>query len=359
MKEKINSLQLSSIFALLIFSSSIGISLYTTIKIAGIDSYISVFIGGILGIIPLLLVLYIFSYDIDKPIYEKNKIIFGNFLGNIINFIISILYLVVAITILFNTSNFIVSQYLSDTPLLLIMIIFMLVILHAVNKGIECISRVSAIFVIITLFFFLFGICGTISEVKIDNLKPFLEFGLEKPIIGGFVNTLMSTAPIYTILIIPKKDICDNEKTAKYLIISYMIASITLFLISFVANAVLGKYLTGLYQFPGYIALKRISLFGFIDRIENFLSLQWILSAFVTLSMIIYYLIKNIKKNGNSKILNILVGSIIIFLSYKSFRNNTAFNSYLYNYYPYILSLLTVMYFVISISIFIKKKLKK
>ncbi len=215
MKEKINSIQLASIFTLLIFSSSIGISLYTTIKIASIDSYISVFLGGLLGIIPLLLVLYIFNYDIDKPIYEKNKTIFGHFLGNIINIIILLLYLIVAATILFNTSNFIVSQYLSDTPLILIMIILMLIILYTINKGIETISRTSAIFVIITLFFFLFGICGTLSEIKIENLKPFLEFGIEKPLIGSFVNMLMSTAPIYTILIIPKNNLCDNKKTAK------------------------------------------------------------------------------------------------------------------------------------------------
>ena len=56
------------------------------------------------------------------------------------------------------------------------------------------------------LIFFLFGICGTLSEIKIENLKPFLEFGIEKPLIGSFVNMLMSTAPIYTILIIPKNN---------------------------------------------------------------------------------------------------------------------------------------------------------
>ena len=359
MKEKINSIQLASIFTLLIFSSSIGISLYTTIKIASIDSYISVFLGGLLGIIPLLLVLYIFNYDIDKPIYKKNKTIFGHFLGNIINIIILLLYLIVAATILFNTSNFIVSQYLSDTPLILIMIILMLIILYTINKGIETISRTSAIFVIITLFFFLFGICGTLSEIKIENLKPFLEFGIEKPLIGSFVNMLISTAPIYTILIIPKNNLCDNKKTAKYLFISYAIAATTLFLISFIANSILGKYLIELYQFPGYIALKRISLFGFIDRIENFLSLQWILSSFITLSMIIYYISKNIKRSGKSKLLNTIIVIITILVSYNIFKNNTSFNSYLYEYYPYILSALLIMYIVITLTIFIRKKLKK
>ena len=64
MKEKINSLQLSNTFLLCILSSSIGLSLFTTIKITGHDSYIGVAIGALIGIIPLLFFLYIFNYSI-------------------------------------------------------------------------------------------------------------------------------------------------------------------------------------------------------------------------------------------------------------------------------------------------------
>ena len=60
MKEKITNLELTSTMFLLLFSCSLGLAPYITIKIAGIDAYIGVMIGTLLGIIPLLLLLYLF-----------------------------------------------------------------------------------------------------------------------------------------------------------------------------------------------------------------------------------------------------------------------------------------------------------
>ena len=123
MKEKINNIEFSSTLFLILFSCTLGIAPYITIKIAGIDSYIGVIIGSIISLIPLFIFIYIFNYEIDKPIYQKTKIIFGNTLGTIINIFLTILYFILAITILFNTSNFIISQYLTDTPITLVIII--------------------------------------------------------------------------------------------------------------------------------------------------------------------------------------------------------------------------------------------
>lgn len=359
MKEKINSIQFTSTFILCIISSSIGLSLYTTIKIASIDSYISVVIGSILGLIPLILFLYIFNYQIDAPIYKKNTLIFGKIFGNIINIIITILYLIIGITILFNLGNFIVSQYLSETPLLLILIVLGLTIFYIINKGIETITRVSSIFIVIVIFSFIFSFIYLFQEIKLDNLKPILEFGLKKPLLGGFVNMLITTSPIFTLLIFPKENITDEEKITKYIIIGYIISAIIIFLISFLSNAILGKYLIKLYQYPGYISLKKISLFNFIDRIENFLSIHWILSCFICLSIILYYIKTNIKRKGNSKLLNIFLCIIVIILSYNIFKNNTQFNNYIYMYYPYILLTLLIIYIIIALSIIIKKKITK
>ena len=69
MKEKISSSELSSTLLLCIVSSSIGLNIFTTIRLAGINSYISVLIGTILGIIPL----FIFIYLITKVIYQYTK----------------------------------------------------------------------------------------------------------------------------------------------------------------------------------------------------------------------------------------------------------------------------------------------
>lgn len=359
MKEKINSLQFVNTYILCIISASIGLSLFTTIELAGHDSYIGTLCGIFMGLIPLFLFLYIFNYKKDLPLYEKTIYIFGTILGNIINILITLLYIVIAITVLFNLTNFIVSQYLADTPLLIVMSIFIFVVYHILNKGVETITRVSSLFIVIVLSLFLFSFICLSQEFQIDNLKPFLEHGLKNPVLGGFINMLIALSPMYTLLIIPKNNLVDKEKVTKYICIGYFISGFIVFSISILSNGILGKYLIKLYQYPGYMSLKKISLFGFIDRIENFISLHWILSSFVNLAMILYFIKSNIKRKDNSKILNLLLCILIVGVSYKIFNNNTMFNNYSYKIYPYFCGALIFIFLVLTISIFIKKGIEK
>ena len=245
-----------------------------------------------------------------------------------------------------------------DTLLIYVMIVLGLIIYYTLNKGIEVISRISIIFAIIFILLFIFGSISIVGEIKIDNLKPILEFGLNKPLISGLVNSLITTMPFYTLLSIPKDNVKNKKKTTKYFIIAYIIASVMLIVIAFIPNSIMGKYLIDLYQYPGYITLKKISLFKFIDRIENFLSLHWILSCFITIVMCLYYVSNTIKK-GNSKLLNIILCFTTIFISYKIFRNNTVFNNYIYYVYPYILIGIFSIFVIVGINIIIRKLLKK
>ena len=190
MKTKINNLELSSTLFLLIFSCTLGIAPLISIRICGINSYISVLIGALIGIIPLCIFLYIFNYELDKPINEKTKIIFGKVLGTIINFLSIPFILLLGITQLFNISNFVISQYLINTPLLLIIIVIAITSLYIANKGIKIITKTSFIYAIIILIIFVIAISGLLPEIKIDNLKPILEFGIKKPLIAGLINGL-------------------------------------------------------------------------------------------------------------------------------------------------------------------------
>ena len=132
---------------------------------------------------------------------------------------------------------------------------------------------------------------------------------------------------------------------------------IIIFTIAIVTSSILGKYLLQTYQYPVYITLKRISLFNFIDRIENFLSFQWILSEITVIAMTIYSVSKNIK-NKESKLINLIITILMITSSYLIFKNNTSFNEYLYTIYPYLLIPLLIIYIIIFIGALIKKKYK-
>ena len=359
MKEKINNLELSSTIFLILFSCTIGIAPYITIEIAGINSYIGILIGTIIGLIPLLMFIYISNYEIDKPLYIKTKIIFGKVLGTIINIILIILYLILATTILFNTSNFIISQYLTDTPIILVTIIFALTGYHAINKGINTITKTSLIYTIIIIVLFILATIGLIPEIELDNLKPILEYGINKPFIAGLTYSLILTIPISSLMLIPKNNIDNYHKTTKYIIITYLITSIMIFFMAIVTSTCLGRYLLIQYRYPVYMTLKRISIFGFIDRIENFLSIVWILSSFIAYTIPLCYIKDTITNKNNNKIINILIIIITIILSITIFKNNTSFNHYLDSTYPYILLITLIIYIIIFIIIIIKKVLKR
>lgn len=357
MKERTTNLQLSSILFLGIFASTIGISPYTSIKIASLDSYISVIIGFIIGMIPFFIFLYIFNYKKTLDINTKNRLILGK-LGIIFSILLTTLYFIVGMTTVFNISNFIISQYLTDTPLILIIIVIVFTSGYIASKGIKTISKTSFIYFILVIMLFIICILGILPEIKLDNLKPFLEYGLKKPFIAGIMNALFYTTPIYPLLIIPKDDIKDNEKTSKILLLFYFILMVITFSIAIVSSAVLGKYLLNFFQYPGYITLKRISLFKFIDRIENFLSLQWIIANFTYISLIIFYINNTIFKK-NKKIFITVISILLIIGTYLIFENNTIFNNYLTNIYPYILLAIFILYIIIFIGAFIRKKFNK
>ena len=247
---------------------------------------------------------------------------------------------------------------MTDTPITLVIIILSLTAYHTSNKGITTISKISLIYTLIIIILFIIATIGLIPEIELDNLKPVLEYGIKNPIIAGMTYSLVLTIPISSLLIIPKKEIENYYKTTKYIIITYLVTIIMIIFMSLVACACLGRYLISMYQYPVYITLKKISIFGFIDRIENFLSIEWILSTFVTFTLPIINIQSNINKKNN-KIINLIIIIIIIIATMILFKSNTSFNHYLDSIYPYILLIILIIYIIIFITIIIKKGIKK
>lgn len=353
-KQKFTSFQFACLLVFPILALFSGIGTNNIIKIAKIDSYLSPIIAGIFGILIILLFIYIFNYLPDKNIVDKNKYLFGNILGTIINYIISILFLLIGIILIYNISNFAVSQFLSETPLFVVTTLLGLVLIYNVNKGIENISRVGIIFFAIICFLTLISTIGNLGNIKLDNLKPVLEFGIKKPIYGGIFLVIGDIVPIFSMLIVKKNSLINKKKTPKYLFIFYFIAITFIFLAIFITISSLGIYLSLEYQYPEYTVLKKISLLNFIDRIENFIYVKWILSSIMCLSMIIYYITSNINKNSKKLVPTIIV-SIIIFVALYLFKNNTIFYNFTSKFYPYIGLLLLLIFVIITINIFIRK----
>ena len=358
MKWKINSLQYAAILAFLIYIPTLGIGTHLIINISKNDAYISTIIMGILGIIILLLFNYIHSYNKDESISTTIINLYGKILGNIINIIICIIFLIISITYLYNLSNFITSQFLNQTPTIIIIISITILIAYNLSKGFQNMSRVSLILFIINFTLFTLTIIFILPHTDINKLKPFLSNNTTSITKSGLLLTSTNILPIFSLLCIPRNNIKDNNKLNKYLIIFYIIAITSCFLKVATTISSLGIYLSKMYQYPEYISLKEINLLGFIERSENILSIQWILGYVIAISMLIYYISSTIKiKNDKpNNIITIIILIIITYLTKKIFINNTMFNYYITNIFPYITMILLLIFVLITITIFIKKR---
>lgn len=353
-KNKLTITQFACLIVFPILALFSGIGTHNTIKISEIDSYISVIYSYLLGFIPLLLFMLIFNYKKELNITDKIKYLFGNILGTIINYIINILVLCIGIVLLYNISNFAISQFLAETPLLVFMLMLGTILVYNVSLGIENISRVAIIFLFIICILTVISTSGILPNFEMSNIKPILENGYTNPMKGGLILTLTNVIPTFILLIIPKTKIENNEKINKYLIIFYTLAFIFAFLAMLLTIGSLGIYLCDIYQYPEYTVLKKISLFKFLDRIENFIYVKWILSSVICLSLIIYYLNISIKKDSK-KILPIIIVGITIYLALNTFKNNTMFYNFILNVYPYICLLLLSVFLIIGVNIIIRK----
>lgn len=356
---KISSLQFSTLMVYPILSLFSGIGLYNIVKIAEVDSYISTIIATILGILIILLFMFIFNYKKDLTLAEKNIYIFGKIIGTIINYIINILILITGICLIYSISNFIVSQFLTETPVYIILIFLSLVIIYNVTKGIEVIVRTGIVFFIIIILLTIVSTLGLIPFFDVSNIKPFLEHGIQKPFEGGLSLTLTNIVPILIMLMIPKNKIVNNNKVSKYIIILYLISMLFIFLATFLTVGALGIHLLRIFPHPEYIVLKRISILGFIDRIENIIYVKWLLNDFVSFSLIVYFISNSIKKKNKQNILPIAITFIIMLLSQLLFKDNTEFKWFIHNIYPCLNLLLVVIFIIISINILLKKAIEK
>lgn len=362
MNKKITVLEMCSLAWQLILSSAIGIATYVAFFSVKQDAWISVILSGILGLIPLSIYLYLMNYRKDLNFFELNEYLFGKVLGKIINTIIIIVVALCVIIYFFNLTNFISSQYLNKTNNLLIIIVLIIPVIYLLLQDLKVIGRTTFILFIFSLVLLFFSIIGLVGQVDLNNIKPIMENKLFNIFITSGKLICYMVFQLILLLSIPKSNILNNKKFEKSILITYFLVYIIATLVIFIIISVLGSNLALIYQYPEFHVLKRISIGGFIERVENTLSLRWIFYMFTIVVFGLYFIKNyitvtfNIQDKVKIKIIISFISLVILMLSNWIFKNNTEGNYVLLNVLPIILY---STIFLTIIAMLIKTKTKK
>ena len=355
---KMSNFEFGSLNYFLIRCFLIGFSFDIIINSLKQDSWIIPLLSFIPAIIIILISSRIINYKPNLNIIDKVYNLFNKKIAFIIVYLLTTIIFFMGLLNFLNLNNFIQSQFLNRTPLIAISIMFIITTFYIVSKGINTISRTSNIVFYISFVLFFLSFIGLLPVVKIDNIKPFFTASLPDYITALNSFYSFNILPVFLLTIIPK-NIIKNPKIKSTLIISYIIACISVFFVIFETIATFGYELTKLYEFPTFFVLKHVVLTHLSTRLESILIIQLIFYLLIYNIISIYFIGNSINylSNNKSKRLVYLITCILfvvcnIFIS----KYNYYLNGYVLTFIPIVVSIIESL---IIFIIFIKIKMSK
>lgn len=362
---KLRCFQTSLLIFFIIFGGIFGTGINLLLKISEEDCWIATIIGIIIGFIPFYLFISLSTAFPDKNIFEIIETTFGKIFGKIINLVITLFASCFIFFCFWSLTNLISSQFLYETPQLFVYIIFAIPLIYILSKGIKVMLRSTIIIFFITILLYLITFVSLIPQVNIMNIYPILKNGFSPVIQASFGFVAYCIFPLCFLGAIPLHYYEDKENYKKYMVISYWIVGFLIFAIPFLIISIFGIELADLYQYPEFQILRRISIGGFIERIESTLSVQWIFALFILITIGMYFIKQGfyhvfcVKQRWVKNWINgiFLVVSIIFSLNF--FRNNTIANEFSVRQFPFVCYTFLILFVILSIFIFIKKRQAK
>lgn len=308
------------------------------------DSIISYIIGLIISIFLIKVFISLFNKLPSLNIFEKVTYLFGKF-SVVIKAILIISVSVFSSYLIYISSLFVRSSLLIDVDILPISILLFTTAIYLGSKGITSITRTSIISFFIFVIFEVITILFVIPNINSLKILPLFATSTSKIFISSIIYSVMSFAPIFLLLVIPKSMI-KNPSTKSIKIFS-LISNIYLVFNIILVLSVIDVHLAKIIDYPELSVISKISVLGFFDRMEDVLSFKFLLDVFITLALCSYYIKCGIKNTNKHQKYNIYIISltylIILFIS----------NYIEFNYIYIIISM--AIYIITNVLILLKK----
>jgi spore germination protein KB len=218
---------------------------------------------------------------------EYNEKILGKWFGKMTSLLFLFYFYYLSAVLLREIGDFLTTHVLIETPIHMIMIMFLFVSLIGVRLGLEVLCRAALIFFpwifvfLILLFLFL------IPEIKLVNIQPIFGEGM-KPIIKGTYSNLGLPFLELAIFLLITPYVTEKAEMEKAFYKGTLIGGIVLSILVAFTILVLGADSTARQAYPAYILGRKIRIGDFLERIEAIVAIIWFFSVYFKLTVCYY-----------------------------------------------------------------------
>ncbi len=333
---------------------------YYIIDLVGTGALINLIYIGVIGLIFVLCLNYLFQRFPNSDIIDISEFLGGKVLKVIMCIIFVAFFFLVSYITLTDFANMIKSIYFDESPLIFIMLFFMVGIVVSNLVGFKSIVRTICLVVPFTLISIILALFAVYDEFALDKFSPFFGYNAQTTFINGLLNIFSLYIVTYYYFLMPL--LKDSFTFKKVTTISYIMSWVLLFLtvISILTIFSITNDTEPLNSL--YLLSRRIELGNFLKSLDALFILLWLISIFCYLSVstfLINRVLKKLTNVSNEKMLTFSTTSIFFGLCLVPF--NIAISRFMENvvYRYLIIGLIFIGCFMILLLANLKFKFKK
>ncbi|MDF2673230.1 MAG: hypothetical protein K0R09_1495 [Clostridiales bacterium] len=291
-KDLFSNKQGISMVILFLFGSSLLLGTGTE---AGADRWLAILLGTAAGATIMLVYSRILSLYPGKDLFDISNILFGKVLGKFVCILYSWYAFHMGALVFRNFGEFMNTLGLPGTPEFAPIIMLILLCIWVTKAGIEVLGRWSEFFVIILIIILYFIQLLMIPQMKLQNFLPILYNGVKPVIKGGFSAFSFPFAESVVFMMVFNS---LKKKNSSYIVFLWgiLVSGFTILMVAARNVAVLGNEIASRYYFPSYITVSRIDIGKVFQRLEITVSVVFLVSVFVKISICIIVTSKGISK---------------------------------------------------------------
>lgn len=305
--------------------------------LAGRDAWLGMIIGFFVGFIIFLAMAKLVERFSGATIIQRSIQRFGPWLGRLLTIPLILYFFTLSVITLYGYSVFINSVFLQQHNLWIIMFYFAVAVFYFVHLGIEVISRVAEIILILNIISGASVSLALMDQKDYSKLLPILEYGIE-PIIPVVLLIIAVFGEMIVLLMLNVRR--ESKKSISYKMVFIILFIVNLIIFPSTAAgpvAIFGVAQAQQFTYPVESMVRLINI-GFIERFDVYGLAIMTVSAFLRLALLHYGTSVALSQWINIKDyrwVNWIFGGILFITSLKIFEDILEFYDFLENYYFY------------------------
>lgn len=281
---KISSSQMGKMLFLVIVASTVISVPSLTGKYAQNDLWLSPILASLIGFLTVFIVFSLNRLYPQQTVIQYSPDIIGKVPGKIFGLLLLFFYLHITGLIVRNYAEFIMGNFLPQTPISIVIFTMIAVCAYGVKAGIETIGRTAQVF----FFFFLFPLIlmpFLLRDMHPDFVFPMFEHGLLPALKGAIIPQAYFSEMFLMSFLLPY--VTDPEKGMRAGMLATLGVAVVLTGVNIFILLVFGRQSSD-YLYPIMAAFRYISIADFIENLDSVVMTVWILGMYVKISVFYY-----------------------------------------------------------------------